>query len=196
MDQKLINDCSLLIAKYKRLKNNKIKQSTRNEIFDKMFPFMMKWISSILADKKTFLPKQEIISYSWDCFCYCLEKYKVEIGIPIPNHFYTYCKYYLMEHLHDNDIKEITTESTMVGQELITPDSWFEVYSMKKEMKTFYDLLPSEYQEIFNDAWLSMSPRRSTRVRRANELHIPYYKYDTAKQVFKMVIKYILNVGT
>lgn len=196
MDEKCISECQLLIKKYYVLKDDKKKQLIRNQIFEKIYPDIMSWIGSILADKKMFLTKEEMTSISWDCFSSGLKNYKE--AVPLPNHFYTYSKYFLMsnakkypELLLDDLSKNIHDKPNGIAKENLE-ESWLETWELKKELLRFREKLPDKYKETFDDALMSMSAWSAQRVRR-NTKNYPFYRYDEAKKVFKLVIKFILN---
>lgn len=197
MDDKCISDCQQLIKRYSLLKNVKMKQNVRNELFTKMYPDIMKWIGSILANKKVFLSREEMTSISWDCFCSGLDNYKGVI--PLPHHFYTYSKYFLMSNPDQNpevflsDMSENIHDKPSLTIKNELQDGWLETWELKEELLRFRDGLPEKYKEIFDDALMSMSAWSAQRVRR-NTKNYAFYRYDSAKQVFKFVIKYILNV--
>jgi hypothetical protein len=160
--------------------------SMKNQIFNLLRPFIAKWISSALAEDKIFLDKNEIISLSWDCFEFCLESFKPDGPIPLPNHFHKYTKFFLMNYkksFNQSEVPIIDSESSV---------SPFDAYIQIEELRTFRETLTPEYILIFDDALLSMTNDSKAGLRRASESSLSYAKYCEAKKVMKMIIHFLL----
>ena len=94
MNTEQIKKVESLIKEYHDAKKIK-KDVFRNEIFQVMHPVIKRWINAIFSLQKKYLPKEELTAKTWDCFLYGLQYYVPKREIPIPNHFYTYTKFYL-----------------------------------------------------------------------------------------------------
>jgi hypothetical protein len=190
MDSKTIALCTRLIKRYHKLKNVNEKNKVRNEIFELIHPSMTKWVHSILNKKHIFIEDTELTSLSWDCFEYGLKYWKSDGTIETPNHFYAYTNYGITLWLKQKEDEAKLSQRTYLTNELIDSSKIFEI---KQFIDVFKKSLPPKYQEIFDDALMSLCTNPPYRLRRANELYIPYYRYDEAKKIFKYVIKFMLN---
>ena len=189
MEKKEIDLLSEMINCYNSYSNCKEKDNLRNEIYLKILPYMKKWISSILAKKSIFLEKEEILSKSWDCFEFCLKHFKPEKKILIPNHFYTYTKFYLKFYNKFNNknlsSQELDSKNFYIGEE--------DVYDQLEELKAFKNLLPEEYLLVFDDALMSLIPNNKDKQYRIKQSNLPVIRYKESKKIFKIIIDYLLR---
>lgn len=161
----------------------------RNNLFEELMPFIIKWLSSILAKNKTFLSQEELKSLSWDCFYFCLKHYKPNKPIPIPNHFFSYSKFYLQMHVFNKQPKE--HENVIIDEEKfsVPPDKIF----ILDEIKAFRESLEEKYVSVFDDAMNSMMPNTKDRVRRLEESNLTYNQYCESKKIFKIIISFLIR---
>jgi len=196
MDEALAKKCKSKIWKYRLKRSGKKRDKLRNDIYLLMKDDITGWIMGYLKGK-THVPMEEIISHSWDCFLYCLKRYKFNRGIGIPNHFYKYTGFFLqMNPLYqvkepgriDWDIAINETTKTEIDKtNLLT------VYDQLGELKTFRSMLPEDYYVPFDDAFLSLSPALKDRVYRETECPLTQTKYKESKKLFKIVIDFLLR---
>lgn len=222
MTKQQIIECYDLIKKYKEEEDETEQQIIRNQIFSLLSSHMERWIKSILSGRGHYLDQQEILSQSWDCFEFCLRHYKIDGLIPVPNHFYSYSKFYLSMSTRkdfERAKKETTDILNMAGQKrglfgerkkiiinsdcdgiinekdslLQVEDSFLPVYEHIDELKSFRALLPSEYVSVFDDAIMSMVANHTQNLQRLNQTTLSYSKYQEVKKVFKIIIDFLLT---
>lgn len=175
------------IILWRETKEQKERNKIRNEIFINMEPYMEKWISSILANKKIYWSHEEIRSKSWDYFLACLLSYKPEKNIPVPNHFYSYTRFYIA-----NDIAKKEPNNNSDDIDGHPEREKYPVYDHLQELLIFRGMLSPPYDMIFDDSVMSMVPNRSDRVAREKETGIGYHRYHEAKKIFKVVVQFLL----
>lgn len=183
MKKSEIEACDRLIDKLLNKKTRK-RFEVRNELFELLREPIIRWMKSIMKNKN-YMTEQELISHSWDCFLFCLERYKKELKIPIPNHFHSYTKFYLLS----------TYSKTPAAPEddLQHNSHDFAIFEGLDELKKFRDILPQEYQIVFDDSLMSMTKNNRDRVRRHKESYLQYYQYREAKKIMKIVIDFLLR---
>jgi hypothetical protein len=186
-----ISRCKELIKQYFEKKR---KAKARNQLFLELSPYISKWLITSLAPKNMFLTSKEALSLSWDCFEFCLKHYKYRKSsksggkpIPIPNHFYSYTKFYAANY-HHNKKKEDRIVS--FDDPNSTPDLGF---MQIEELKSFHSFLDKNYKSIFEDAIDSMSNSNWNRKRRLGETSVSYVRYCESKKVFKWVIDFLIK---
>ena len=150
---------------------------------------MNKWIQSILSQKKVFLSKEELLSMNYECFEFCLNRFKPDAKIPLPNHFYAYTKFFIGTNYVPNNggIVCIDLADKEIGESVDL------VYEYIDELKEFRKSLPEEYYSVYDDAIMSLVGSRQNRLRRLNESPLTYQKYCESKKIFKIVIDYLLR---
>ena len=183
-----------MIIRYNSFPSGKEKDNLRNLIYEKMLPWMKKWISAIMAKKGLFLPKEEILSRSWDCFEFCLRKFKPHNKeIAVPNHFYSYSEFYLRTYFGK---KSNINQFTEIQFDKIDPDFHPEkIYTQLDHLKSFRDLLDAEHAFVFDDALMSMVPSNQGRQYRIEESSLSPIRYQESKKIFKIVIDFLLRQG-
>ena len=176
-----------LICQYRAEPNAEIKCNIRNQIFLEIQSYMIKWISSILSKKNVFLEEDEMQSLSWDCFEFCLKNYKIHKNIPLPNHFYNYCRFFLvMDYLKKKKHNDIETDNLISSD---TDGAFLHI----DELKAYHSILDKEYKIIFEDAINSMCGTMKDRERRLNKSELSYLRYTEAKKIFKLTIDFLLR---
>ena len=177
----------LLRATTNELKKKKI----RNSVYEILRPFFAKWIKSLYP--KTHFPdlnEKEILSLSWDCFEYGLSHWKPGKSPPIPNHFYAYSKYYLQ-----SKFKRDRENATLSGGKGPEPSNLPSnaAYDQIEELTKFRDCLDNKYKSVFDDALMSMTDNKRDRVRRLEKTSLAYSKYCESKNIFKIVIDFLIR---
>jgi hypothetical protein len=179
--------CRKLIGEYRKCPDGRRKVNIRNKIFVQIQPFMLKWISSILSDWGAYRSKPEILSLSWDCFEHGLLYYKPDKPISVPNHFYNYTRFYLLNDL--NSQKDEKEESL----DIVKQDPLEKIYEGLEELKNFRSILDPEYHIVFDDAVMSLTPSNNSRQSRIKESPLNQYRYHESKRVFKIIIDYLIR---
>lgn len=193
MNQEQINKLEVLIKQYHDTHKLK-KDIVRNEIYTIMSPAIRRWVNAVLANQKIYLSNEEILAKTWDCFLYGLQYYKPEKKIPVPNHFYTYTKFYL-RILQNEEIVKINKRLLLNHDEPFidfNPDSF---YNSLDELKVFRDGLNCEYQLIFDDALMSMFPANKDKKSRIKDSSLSNIRYQESKKIFKVIIDFLLKNG-
>jgi hypothetical protein len=189
MDEKQIKFLHTEIVRYNSYSHSKEKENLRNEIYLTMLPFIKKWISSILAKKSIFWDQEEMLSKSCDCFEFCLKHFKPEKKIAIPNHFYSYTNFYLKIHDKINNQKiseqEFEVKNSYLGNE--------DLYNQLDELKSFRNILSTEYALVFDDALMSLIPNNKDKQYRIKQSNLSSIRYQESKKIFKIVIDYLLR---
>jgi hypothetical protein len=179
-----VDDCSDLI---KKIKTNKLDNSTlRNELYFIMKKYILIWIKSVLKDKN-FYSKEELTSLSWDCFLFCLKYYNFKQNIPLPNHFHSYTKYFLLTTFKKNKLESC--------HEYFKEGLTYEpsVFEHLDDLKKFKESLPNEYKCVFDDALMSMSDSNKNKMKRHDSTKLTHTQYNESKKIMKMTIHYLLR---
>lgn len=191
MDKEAISRTTVLICRYKSAKTDLQKSQIRNILFDELAPYLERWVGAALKKKGQFLESTEFVSFMWDCFLFCLDRFNEEKKIPIPQHFYRYIVYCVLTKIvsenHTPDFEEYVDEKEY------TDEGGEDVRLFFSEISEFRSRLSENYKIIFDDALLSMNPERKNRMKRQEESFTSYYKYCEAKNIYKQVIEYFLS---
>ncbi len=191
MQKETITTCTKLAKDYFSLSDRlQEQQETRNKLFFIVKPYMDKWLESILAQRKVFLPKEELLSLNFECFEFCLKSFKPDREIPLPNHFYAYANFFLKTNRTlENANKYICVEldNEKEGECLNL------AYEHLDELREFRKSLPGEYISVFDDSLMSLVESRPARLRRLDESPLTYQKYCESKKIFKIVMDYLLR---
>jgi len=166
------------------------KEVVRNELYEIIKPFMMKWLFSLYSQKGIFASNEEVLSKSWDCFEFCLKHFKRNKSVSVPNHFYNYTKYYMMSYFKGKKEYE-STEQDLEG--LKTDSDCGKIYDDIDELKTFRKCLPKEYALVFDDALMSLYPVTTERISRRDKTTLSVRRYAESKKVFKWVIDFLIR---
>jgi hypothetical protein len=190
MKPEQVKKCNELLLQHQKETVTEKKRKIRDEAFGLIKDPMIRWIPAILSTKNIYIDPKEILSLSWDCFQFCMKHYKPHRTIPLPNHFYSYTRFYLAsEYFKDSnkasDVKEQEKKFTDAPKEEL------EAIFHLEELKQFHSILPDHYKIIFEDALLSMTGPMKDRIRRKEGM--PYSQYFESKKVFKIVIDYLLR---
>jgi hypothetical protein len=182
-----------LLEKYSGYNDNKggFRRSRRDEIFSILQPFIYRWVRNYFYTRKLERDNKEIISYTWRCFLYGLERYSkfIDSGeertfTPM-GHFYRYTNYYL-KSLAPVIEREFPTEEL----------DWFEtgnhcdLLDCCIDVKSFIEYLPKEYQEICIDIFDGKTKTFEER----EELGVwKTGQYYEARRVLRLVLKYLIG---
>ncbi len=189
-----INACEILIEKMKTNKSDNTK--LRNELYAIMEEYILIWMKSILKDKN-FYSKEELISLSWDCFLFCLKYYDPQKYIPLPNHFFSYTKFFLLATFKKDKLL-LTKEDVMINTISNTKDDIMaydlSLFDHLDDLKMFKKSLPEEYKIVFDDALMSMADcNNKDKVKRHNQTKLTHTQYNESKKLLKIVIYYLLR---
>jgi hypothetical protein len=188
MDTHLIEYLESEVMRFYKTDGEKEKQIIRNSLFEKIRPFMDRWIKSNLKTSQLYIEEDERLSLNWDCFLYCLESYCPERNISLPRHFYQYTRFFLLSWL-EKSRKTRDFQDLFHREEGDNPET---LYSILDELKKFRETIPEDYYQIFDDALLSIAGRPQDRVPYVKSTGYTYYKYCEAKKAFKLIIQFLL----
>jgi len=193
MTPEIQSECLGLIQKYQRLVYRKVKERIRNEIYELMHPYLCKWIMSIYKDWGIYKQKGEVVSLSWEVFEYCLERYTDDY--PIPLHFYTYSRYYLLAKLKgaDENILRTHIKDLPDWAPFFTACGWSAAMDKILDLESFRGIIPEEYHSIFDDALHSLHPAKQMRRTGVKPSGLHKGEYYRVKKVLKKVIKLLLD---
>ena len=189
MTKEKINLCEEMIKKWNSLPSCEEKNIVRNKLFLIMQKFMEKWVSAHLSRQGKFFSSEEIKSISWDCFTYCLRLFKPERGIPIPNHFYSYTRFFLLPSYFDK--KEIELNAKVKSSIEGVEKNPFLMFELTDELRFFRKCLPPEYLSVFDDCIINLSPNKS-KTHGHKKSPPDYCKYQEAKKIFRIVIDFLI----
>lgn len=199
MDELTIEQCTQLIILYKKGDDSEIREKARHELFSLMHPWMERWVSSILLKMGRYEDRTIIRSLSWDCYVYCLNKYKQRRkSISIPGHFYTYSKYYIMNESvaeQERPMHHSLSETGVWGavSRVSCPPSNLDAKKTLHILGELRSSLPDSYQIVFDDALMSINAGFRKRPHRVKESGLSYYSYHEAKRLFGFVILFLKN---
>ena len=167
----------------------------RNELFNILAVPLQKWMKTILQKRGLYLPQGEILSKSWDCFDFCLQHYSPEKNILIPNHFYTYTKFFILNEIinrKDKHIQYISPSQNLENLGDHFDETYFDVLDDIEELRKFKERLPPKYHSVFDDALMSLAPNNNQNLQRLNVTSLGYAQYHEVKKIFKIIIEFLL----
>ena len=178
---------------------NKIKEyhktqdyNIRNDIFKEIMPHMQKWIKSIIVKWNKFEPEDELLSLTWDCYYFCLEKYH-NFDIPIPKHFFNYTRYYLLNRyaIKERVLVPLDELKEILGIEKTKESQMFVNFLT---LYQFREGLPKEFHVVWDDALLSLSD--APKERHITKNHgMDNNAYTKLKKSYVVFIKVILGLN-
>ena len=187
--------CLVLIRrlKKKRYKRPSYAVRARNECYELMHPFMMRWMKSTLNKWGLYRQDGELVSWAFDAFLFCLDRYDPESDFTIPGHFSRYTRYWLSEQRK----KIVKREGRIQDDFDLTsiPDSCDNqptVYCIL-DLESLRDSLPTSYRVAMDDALTSLASGQSKEAGKVKRLSRS--RHQEAKRVFKMVVKHLLGLN-
>ena len=190
--------CKSLVKKYKKAKSEEFSQKIRNELFCMMLPFVQRWLKSCLSKKYIYMNSGELLSTSWDAYCYCLNTYN-NINIPIPSHFYKNINFFVLKLLNikrkweSHEGQGIMEQSILIKEERCDESAVeSNIFSGTSLLYLFRRNLIKQYRSIFDDVMTSQR-RDKVLVEKGKGKYLPIHRYYEAKKVFKMLIKFLLS---
>lgn len=166
----------------------------RNKIFLLMHPEIMIIVKGILSKWGRFEDPAEVMSFSWDCFQFCLEKYDFERYKVWP-HFRRYSKYFLL--LHFGSRKKEAQKRGYLEDVQETFGELAEGHSNIREVVEFRNVLSPEEKEVFDEVVFGKDQpvyvdgkfiKKKDRKRKMS-----YYRYFSLKEHFKKMIIHLLK---
>lgn len=189
MKPQFITKCEEHVRTYNTSKVVVEKEKARNELYLLLQPWMEKWISSILANMGKYESREVILSLSWDCFLFCLDRCK-KMYIPLPKHFFTYSVY----HLKNTLFKEVPPSHSPL--EIINEDTLPSINEFNYPQFHFLQVLghirsqlPHSYKVVFEDALLSIGGNPKSKSKRVNKSGLSTHFYTVSKRSFTFIIK-------
>ncbi len=189
MDAKLVQELELQMRSFFKARDEGKRQKIRNEIFLQLQPYLDRWVKSNLKNRE-HLDEGERLSTCWDCFEFCLERWSPKNNIPVPNHFYSYTRFFLLSRLTKEKKKNTDALSLLDREEGDSPEN---LYGILDDLKKFRERLPTDYRPIFDDALMSMAGHTGDRPSYKKKKDYTYYKYLEAKKAFKFIIGFLLS---
>lgn len=191
MDKQLQDKCKRIILLHKGYKSEYWKVKRRNELYELMMPFLLKWIRSILRKWGRFMEECELISVSWDAFCFCFDRCR-NPDIPVPKHFYEYTRYFLLMKFAKEDKVSIHLDEL---EEIINTIPCEDDGSLTCLITLFQfrEIIPDKYKIVWDDAAQSLSSAPRFRCKSKN-VGMSDYTYNRIKEVFVPIIKFIMKV--
>lgn len=188
--EKLEKDVALYFEKSSQgdTSNTKI----RNGIFNEMRPFLDRWLKNHLSYRKIYMSDEERLSLGWECFMFCLEKYDPDGGIPLPNHFFNYTKFFVMTMFAKEKKTRESISAAASSMSRTEDGDPAALYSMLNSLRKFRDTLPNKYKDIFDDALIGMAGRPKDKASFDKTKGYTYYQYCEAKNAFKLIINFLL----
>jgi hypothetical protein len=164
----------------------------RNKIYKLIYNDLLKWIKGILSGYGKFEDETEIISISWDAFCFCLEYYN-NFEFKIQDHFIKHLKYFFLNKYAREGTIRIEFEELKETLRVVSAKD-DRIFVALMTLEQFRDVLPEKHQLIWDDAFNSM--QRDNRVnapRNYKKVGVTKQTYDELKKSFKEIIRLILK---
>lgn len=152
---------------------------------------MKKWVLSNCAILGKDLSGGEITSLSWDCFMFCLDRFKPDGPIDLPRHFHQYTKYYLLMKASGirKEQKDIVSLDEVDFRSIETEPSCHPMF----DLMNFRGSLPDDYQLLLDDVLSTLVTRRASTVsKEVGKGTIKRHRYLEAKKILSFVVKFFL----
>jgi len=194
MNDETQKHCKRLIRKYQKYRTeNKWKAQCRNELYEVLRPWMLRWIQAILKKWGRYEENGELLALTWDAFYDCLERHNGS-DVHVPKYFYEFTRYYLLVHYAQ---KEDVTVPLEEFQQLL-PHMPSGLASPLTKLIDVYSLLDEavlgEHKFIFYDAMQSIYPGDKLRVWSwKKDCGVTQTTYAELKKAFKEIIKWVLK---
>jgi len=195
MNEELKAECAELIRKYQCYKYESYKVRCRNALFVKMQPWMTKWIKKICVSWNKRETNEEVLSLSWDAFYYCLESYKWG-GNNIPEHFYKYTRYWMLNHYAVKDTVRVPLEEFEEIMKLAEEPAT-RAFSILAKLHRLKLAVPEKYRVMLDDALLSLHNESvySNKGKKSKCPGVRSSAYYEIKEIFKSIITtYVLGI--
>lgn len=181
--------CKSLICRYKKKETFRV----RDKIFLLLKPELIKWIKSVLGKRGKYLNESEILSETWDIFEKGVSTYKKEY--PIAKHFHiTVNKHVRKKQFLEKKQgeKEVYLEDLDINT-FGNKECSFITLNVLVSIKAFYEILPTQYQAVFEDALSSLRSGNRDNVTRVKEIGLPAHRYYESKKIFRWIINFLNN---
>jgi len=189
MTREVQEQCRDLLCRYQEDLSN---IEVRNKLFLIMLPTLMKWVSAWYVRRQSYPAKEEILSDTWDCFLYCVDRYS-DWNVPLPSHFTRYINWFLNDK--ENKIRKVNGPMVRItddysneyGMEdvgdIAASGSIIGASSFLGELRSGLDL---ENQAIFDDALTNSTVNKQ-------RLGMPAQKYLAIKATYRKMITFFLE---
>jgi hypothetical protein len=199
---------SQLFLKRKGVKRrNRKKDSIRNDLFLLLLPYLYRWLVSALKKKGIYKGHDELLSLCWDSFSFALDNY-TNLSVPIPDHFNRYISFYIRDRWWQKEeqlgmkLTGYGTESAYLDPDIDIADivhmedeSDTPVFSLEGILKELREYLDSDNRIIFDDAATGAGHNRIRCRGESRVLDMPGYRYDAAKKIYKIMIRFLIKVS-
>jgi hypothetical protein len=195
MDLATLDLCRAILTRIVTMdKKSSLYSSERNKLFSLMRTDIIKWVELFSLTRKIDNDPSNILSLSWDCFEYALDKYKPDSEIPFTHHFYCYTRYCLMNQFSKRQTHETKMEpynelehSHKIGRGAELDILLLDDYRYLKKK------LPQQHQIVFEDALNSLSEVMMNRPSRISESKLGRTKYYEFKRIYKILIEFLIR---
>ena len=193
MDEKMQSECKEMIKRYHGYSSESWKVKTRNELYLKMKPWMLKWIKAILYKWGKFVTPNELLSLSWDAFYFCITKHNGS-NVHLPKYFYDFTRYFLLiefakkenVHIQVEELKDILQ---------VMPTDHNVAMDLLLTFNQCMQSVPEEHQWIFLDAMQSLCPAPKERLWSwKKDCGISRDAYYQLKRSYKGIISWLLGL--
>lgn len=189
-----------MARKYHEAKRRKVKNEIRNELFNILLPYQKAWVRAILSKYSRYESDEEILSLSWNCFLFSLDRFDMGKIIRFPQHFCTYSEYYLRneykKEAKDQEIIIVDEHAVNVlkNSSACEQPVGEEARGLLKALSDFHESLPDEYKVVFEDALSSINGDPKSKLRRIEKSKLPRHRYNEAKRVFTFFVIHMREI--
>ena len=163
----------------------------RNKTYLEIKDWQIRWVKGILAKWNRWETPQNVLSFSWDTFHFCIEQYK-NYEIPIPKHFYEYSRYFLLNYYAKQNHLLIPTEE-LVETLSIVPCSENITFIKLLQLQQMRETLPQEFRGVWDDALGSLHSSPQSCYTEKGMYGLPRQVYFNLKKAFKPLIVFTLE---
>jgi hypothetical protein len=185
------------VYSYKEATKQKKKEAIRNDLFMVLLPYLSKWCVACLKRRNIYFNKQELLSYVWEAYLFCLDKY-VKLEVPLPSHFTKYIFYFTFIYQKEkNNMENLNLDLYKCGYDsgMETETYIPTIFSSADIIIRFRNSLDEIHQAIFDDALFGTSAENyPNSFKKSGKSRLPFYKYNAAKDVYKKIIAFFLDV--
>ena len=194
LNRELQQQCKQLILKYKSYKREGWKVRCRNQLYLLMKPWLLRWVKDILGKWGKCESEGGLLRLSWECFYFCLERYKVGSSISLPKYFYNFSRYYLLGLYARREVVTLPLEELKEVLHLVPENPPNALLENILTLRQFQEQLPEEYVPVFEDALMSLAPAPKQRVWHWRKgMGVTRQTYCELKKAYKNVILWILT---
>ena len=187
------DELTKLVRKYKSYKVEHYRVRARNKLYEELRVWMLIWMKSILSSWHKWEDKDELLSLSWDAFCFCLQYYN-NLDVPLPKHFFDYTKYFLLKKYAEKESVELSMDELKETLSLIPSDINGTFVNLLTINQYIQESVPKKHKAIFCDALHSISNNHMERVWGwKSGCGVSQKTYEQLKKAYRGIILYLLK---